>query len=378
MATIERYETNAGPRYMVRYRKPDRSPTKKRGFKTKRDANLFLASVEVDKATGSYIDPSLANVTVADLGPSWLERKKSLKASSYRPLEIAWRIHVEPAWGKHPITNILFTDVQAWVTRMSVGDAKAKPAVKAKSATTVIRAYGVLAAILDDAVKDRRLPGNPARGVDLPRKSKKPHVFLSHEQIRDLADSSKYPALVRVLAYCGLRWGEATGLRVQDVDMIRRRLNIRQNAVDVGGRIVVGTPKNHEIRSVPFPEFLAPALGELCKDRHRDDLVFPGPTGSYLRYTDMREKKKSWFASAVTKAGVPRVTPHDLRHTAASFAVSAGANVKAVQRMLGHSSAAMTLDVYAELFDDDLDGVAVALNNVVSQLIVPKMCPKTA
>jgi integrase len=59
---------------------------------------------------------------------------------------------------------------------------------------------------------------------------------------------------------------------------------------------------------------------------------------------------------------MPRVTPHDLRHTAASLAVSAGANVKAVQRMLGHASAAMTLDLYADLFDDDLEAVATALD----------------
>lgn len=57
----------------------------------------------------------------------------------------------------------------------------------------------------------------------------------------------------------------------------------------------------------------------------------------------------------------PVVTPHDLRHTAASLSVSAGANVKAIQRMLGHASAAMTLDVYADLFDDDLDTVSDAL-----------------
>ena len=58
---------------------------------------------------------------------------------------------------------------------------------------------------------------------------------------------------------------------------------------------------------------------------------------------------------------MPRVTPHDLRHTAASLAISAGANVKAVQRMLGHASAAMTLDTYADLFPDDLDAVAESL-----------------
>lgn len=59
------------------------------------------------------------------------------------------------------------------------------------------------------------------------------------------------------------------------------------------------------------------------------------------------------------------MTPHDLKHTAASLAVSAGANVKALQRMLGHKSAAMTLDTYADLFEDDLGSVAERLNDRV-------------
>ncbi len=71
---------------------------------------------------------------------------------------------------------------------------------------------------------------------------------------------------------------------------------------------------------------------------------------------------RSWFLTALTAAGLPRPTIHDLRHTAASLAVSVGANAKAVQRMLGHASAAMTLDTYADLFDDDLDAVVDRLN----------------
>ena len=62
------------------------------------------------------------------------------------------------------------------------------------------------------------------------------------------------------------------------------------------------------------------------------------------------------------------MTAHDLRHTAASLSISAGANVKAVQKMLGHKSAAMTLDVYADLFDDDLNAVAAKLDSVVGKL----------
>lgn len=90
---------------------------------------------------------------------------------------------------------------------------------------------------------------------------------------------------------------------------------------------------------------------------------------------------RGWFAFAVkhvrdADAEFPRVTPHDLRHTAASLAISAGANVKAVQRMLGHASASMTLDTYADLFDDDLDGVADALDHARRAAVVAEVLPR--
>jgi integrase len=263
---------------------------------------------------------------------------------------------------------------------MTTGDGADR---KPKAGATVIRNYGVLAAILDEAVKDRRLLSNPARGVNLPRKAKKAHTYLSREQVHLMAPESKYPTLVLVLAYSGLRWGEAIGPRVKDLDVLKRRFLVlkrrflvlkrrflvlerrflvTENAVEVGSRIVVGTPKNHERRSVPFPRFLVEMLAQQCAGKHRDGLLFAGVDGGYMRSARVHEHNMSWFAGAVKRSGIPRITPHDLRHSAASFAVSAGANVKAVQKMLGHSSAAMTLDVYAHLFDDDLDAVADALD----------------
>ncbi|MGO2112588.1 MAG: tyrosine-type recombinase/integrase, partial [Pseudoclavibacter sp.] len=88
-----------------------------------------------------------------------------------------------------------------------------------------------------------------------------------------------------------------------------------------------------------------------------------GATGYPMR----PDSKRGWFVSAVKRAQgqhktMPTITVHDLRHSAASIAVSSGANVKAVQRMLGHSSAALTLDVYAALFDADLDTVAANID----------------
>lgn len=121
--------------------------------------------------------------------------------------------------------------------------------------------------------------------------------------------------------------------------------------------MIVGTLKSGKNRTVPVPQFVIEHLAGIC--RGRDDLLWATPTGGYMRPPRVR----SWFSAAVARCQqadptFPRITAHDLRHTAASLAISAGANVKAVQRMLGHASAAMTLDVYADLFDSDLDAVA--------------------
>jgi integrase len=355
MGSITAYETVKGKRYRVRFRKPDHSQTDKRGFRTKRDAELFLASTEVKMATGEFIDATASRITIGTLGVPWVKAQSHLKPSSFAVIEVAWRVHVQPEWGSRVLGEICHSEVQKWVSELSA----------TKSATVVIRAYGVLAGIIDIAVRDRRLPTNPARGVNLPRKVGKARHYLNHTQVQLLADQSRANGtLVLFLAYTGLRWGEAVGLRVRSMDMQRRRLRVEANAVNVRGTIFPGTPKSHEARSVPFPAFLAKPLAKQCDGKGRDQLVF----GSGAVYIPTPTPKDGWFAGARRRSAVidldfPQgLTLHDLRHTAASLAISAGANVKAVQRMLGHASAAMTLDTYADLFDDDLDAVATALN----------------
>lgn len=100
-----------------------------------------------------------------------------------------------------------------------------------------------------------------------------------------------------------------------------------------------------------------------------DEPLFVSSRGLEMRNGNFRKRV---FLPALKRlqerdASSPTVTVHDLRHTAASLAISAGANVKAVQRMLGHASAAMTLDVYADLLDDDLDHVAGRLDVAASE-----------
>jgi integrase len=221
-----------------------------------------------------------------------------------------------------------------------------------------------------DAMHDNLIARNPAAGLKLPRTTRKRPLYLIHEQVTALATASgEYEGLVLLLSYTGLRWGEAIGLRVRDLDMLRHRATISENAVQAGRQIHMGTPKTHKQRSVPLPGFLLPYLARKCEGRSRDELLF----GDGDRHLRRPHPTSGWFAKAVAESGIPRTTPHDLRHTAASLAVSAGANVKAVQKMLGHASAAMTLDIYADLFDDDLEAVATALHNARCQENVGKM-----
>lgn len=137
---------------------------------------------------------------------------------------------------------------------------------------------------------------------------------------------------------------------------------MNENAVRVGAIIHVGSPKTHELRSVHYPEFLSLAVAKLCEGKPRDALLF-GDGVTHLQRPRASGNSRSWFVSALDVAGLDRMTIHDLRHTAASLAIASGTNVKAVQRMLGHASAAMTLDVYADLFDDALETVSSALNS---------------
>jgi integrase len=206
--------------------------------------------------------------------------------------------------------------------------------------------------------------------LKLPRPTKTSKRYLSHDEVGSLAIAIGkrphgrdlgYDVLLLTLAYCGLCCGELCGLRVQDLDLNHARLVVRQTVVADKGYQRIEAPKDYEHRSIPIPEFLVEMLRAQVENLSASSPVFYGMrTKTYLRNHAFR---KGWFNPASTEVGLDGLTPHELRHTAASLAVSSGAHVKAVQRMLGHASAAMTLDTYADLFDDDLDAVATGLDS---------------
>lgn len=356
MGTVKAYSTKTkGRMYEVWYTKPDGTRGHDRGFKLKRDAEAHLATVEVAKLRGSYVDPADSKIRIAELGPDWLARHKTkVTASSHHSVESTWRVHVLPQWGSYAVGAITRRDLAAWLTTLG----------ESRSHTTVARARDPLGGILDDAIEDGRIVKNPARGITIKKKPLPEEAFLTHRQVEDLAQASRYPTLVRFLAYTGLRWGEATALRVRNVHTMKRRLLIREAVAEVNGKHILGSVKSHGGSVVAYPDFLDAEIAAICRTKANDDRLWIATDGGFLRPGNSRD---GWFQAAVQRrmAVDPefvRITPHDLRHTAASLAISAGANVKVVQRMLGHKSAKVTLDTYAALFPDDLDNVTAALS----------------
>ena len=383
MATIEPYQTVAGTRYAVRYRKPDGKTTKKRGFTTKKAATAYGNTIEVHKLTGDYIDPRTGRITIGTLAARWLGNRSGLTPSTVVNTESAYNAHVAEHWAHRAAGDIKPSDVRAWVSgleKAGVGTA------------TIEKALGVLRQILEAADEDNIIANNPCDRIKAPRRRHNQRGYLTHQQVHELsAEVATHPQVILFLAYTGLRWGEMAALKVRSFDMLRRRIHITEALSEVHGAIVWGNVKNHERRTVPYPAFLADQLAPLMAGKSRDDIVFTGELGEILRVSNYRPRIYNLAVArckgrsirqrqAEEKRGTavtpefPTVTVHDLRHTAASLAISAGANVKAVQTMLGHKSAAMTLDTYADLFPDDLEAVAAALDQAARDS-VPKMCP---
>jgi len=361
MSSVDRLGSG---RWQARWRDPG-GVQRKRTFPRKVDALRHLTGVESRLLDGTYVDASRSRVTVGAWAEQWIAGQLQLKPSTRARYEGLLRCQVLPRWAPVPLAKIGHADVAAWVAELNSGGL---------APATVRQAHRVFSLMLSLAVRDGRLSRNPAAGVPLPRAVASDKRFLTHSEVDALAQAcGPYGLAVRVLAYCGLRYGELAALRVSRLDLLRRRIEVAESVTEVNGKAIFGTPKSHQRRSVPVPRSLIDDLAVQVAGKAPGDLVFTSPEGAVLRLMNFRRR---YFDRAATEAGLGGLTPHELRHTAASLAVSAGANVKSVQRMLGHASAAMTLDVYSGLFDDDLDAVADRLDEAAAKAAVPRLCPE--
>lgn len=366
MASIEKRSRGGRTVWRAHYRSPD-GRQRNKTFARKVDAEKFLSNLDTSLNLGTYVDADRGKVTFGAWAQQWLTMQAHLKPTTRSRYEGIVRKHLG-VWERWPLGQITHADVQAWASTLT----------DALQPASLRKVHQVFQLILESAVADGRLARNVARSTKLPRVSAGRHQYLSHAQVDQLARECGYPStaskhtphaelasennrlVVLFLAYTGVRWGEMAALKVGRLDLAKRRALIAEAVTPVQSHgLVWGTPKNHQMREVPIPEFLIAGLELLVEGRERSDLVFQGVrNGGVMRVASFARIFKR--AAAVT--GLPDLHPHSLRHTAASLAIAAGADVKVVQHMLGHASATMTLDLYGHLFDDRLDEVAQAMN----------------
>ncbi|MFF0149645.1 site-specific recombinase XerD [Amycolatopsis sulphurea] len=339
---------------------------------SKDKAEARRTDVENSLRGGSYVDPKSSKVTFSEMGEKWLESRHDLRQSTWWKYRGLLDNHVNVRWGGLPLNAIHREDVALWVADLLKAKDKGGSGLGPSQAR---HAYRVFSMVLDWCVP-RRIPANPAQGVKLPVRPEAEHVYLTYEQVETLAVAAaglrtKYDrptagaeinrALILLLAYTGLRWGEAAALRVGHVDLAKRRIRVAVTFFEVGGVQHEGPPKTGKKRTVSFPASLVSVLRPLVIGRQPDDLMFTTGRGQALRANNWRVREFN-AAQKAADLRVAGLTPHKLRHTAASLAIAAGADVKVVQQMLGHADAAMTLNVYGHLFPDRLDEVADVLD----------------
>ncbi len=238
-----------GKRWRVRY-VDDEGHEHSKAFDRKADAQAWLDSeVTAKLATGTYVTPQAGLLTVEEMYTSWSATQGHLSPSATATRISAWRLRVLPRWGQMSVVDVKTSAVKAWVTQMITEET---------GTPTIHKTFGLLRQVLGAAVEDHRIPRNPCDGVPLPTPEHADRGYLTHAQVAALADAvDRLPEVIRFLAYTGLRWGEMAAQRVQDFDMLRRRVNVSRSMSVAGGRVVFVMTKTSKPRSVPFPATLA-------------------------------------------------------------------------------------------------------------------------
>lgn len=348
----------ASGRWQARYPGPDnRLRPAAATFASKTEAVQFLATVETDLLRGSWRDSRLPVPTVSDWGAQFLRgQRPGLTPKTFALYESLFRSCVSDTFGSVPLNRVRKSAVREWVAALSS---------RGLSASRVRQALGLLAQIMDAALDDELIDVNPCRGVRAPRLPVSDPRILTPDQVAELSDAMRPPfgLLVDLLAYGGLRIGEAFALRRSCVDLAERRLLIRESLSETAGHLSFGPTKTHQQRTVTLPTFLVAALERHLSDRvapSPDALLFVGRTGQPLHYNAFR----TWhWDPAVRHIGLAGVTPHDLRATCASWVADTAGVLEAAKR-LGHARTSVTTRHYARPVEGRDRDVATRLDTL--------------
>lgn len=368
-----------GGRWEARWYDPDGNRRSKRfgsGAAGKRMAQEFATQQQLDarrarEGRGTYLEPARKVPTFKEAALAWLETSPGTAPKTRIGYASIVHVILLPEFGSTRIDKISPTDLKRFAARQQ----------KAGKAPGTIKSYmRVLSPIFEQAIDDEVLVRNPVKRVRLKAPASRRATIVTPSQVKLLASliDSHYRGLVLFDAFTGLRAGEIAALRWRHVDVERLSVTVAESVsrISVGegkrAQIDLGTEdkahfkgtKSNRSRSIRFPSFLVPLLGE---PRGRDDFVFTTAAGAPLRFDNFRTNR--WLPAVKAASEADTSFPatlrfHDLRHTCASVLIDAGYNPKKVQVHMGHSSITVTMDTYGHLFDDAFDDLPEVLDSI--------------
>jgi integrase len=357
-----------------------REQTRRRGFATRRSAQTALTRALRDLTDQTYVPPATQSLD-AYLADIWLPAiAATIRPSTLDSYTRNLRVHVGPK----PIASVPLQRVEAPMLNALYAELLAGTSRRALSPRTVAYIHTILHRAFRDAVRWNLIVRNPADQADAPRARPSDRVSArtwSGEEIARFLDataSSRYAPLWRLIATTGLRRGEALGLRWEDVDLTKRRLSVNRTLVEIADYrsgdtgLAWGTPKTARgRRSISLDTETVTELRAHRARQHQErlaagagyadqGLVFSSRTGEPLHPKVVSNQ----FRKAVARHAMPYLSVHGLRHSWATLALQAGIHPKIVQERLGHSTIAITLDIYSHVnpaMDADAANTVAAL-----------------
>ena len=357
--------------YMARYTVEAATGSKRKAVhaKTRKEAAEKLTAAMADASKGITNDGGPR--TVGAFLTSWLENsvRGSVRKSTYDRNESLCRVHLIPALGRKKLKTLGAADVAGFYrSRLDSGC----------SAASVRKMHETLHKALKQAVRWGYMTKNPADDVDTPRvHTEEVHPLTRDEARRFLkvVRGDRLEALYVVALHTGLRQGELLALRWEDVDIEEKTLRVRRTITKDGGKLLIGPTKTAKgRRTVKLTRDAAEALrehlsrqleeidglGDLFED---NGFVFCTAKGTLINPSNLRKRS---FAPLLVRAGLPHMTFHQLRHTAATILLLKNVNPKIVSEMLGHASIAITLDTYSHVLPNMQDSAVAAMEEAFS------------
>ena len=339
MAHVSKRTTKTGEaRYDVEWRLPD-GKVRTRTFARRKDADAFRATIEAERLRGVVVDPRGARTPLSNVATRWLAAGASKRTSTIERDRAIIENHVLPTLGDRAVGSITKADVQATVDAWT----------KTQAPSTVGRQYSCLRAILTYALDADLIARNPCRSIRLPQVTLVERPQLAPDELGRLASAlgADHAVMMWLGAELGLRWAEAAGLTVDRLDLLGGQIVVDRQLTRHA--VLAPTKSASSTRRLALSLDLVEDLAALLARRaltasDADVLLFSTPDGSPLDYTNWRRRIS---VPACERTGLARLRFHDLRSIATSALVAEGVDVKTAQKRLGHSSARVTLDIYA-------------------------------